>query len=85
MMIVTVSERGQISIPAAARKKLGIKPKSKVSIEIGEKEITIRPARSVREVYGIFADRSGRPADWEHERAVAEAAVASEVEDEIER
>jgi len=85
MTITKVSERGQISIPAAARRKLGIKPRSKVSVEVGENEITIRPVKSILEVAGIFRDcASGIPGagDWEREREVAMEAVAREVEDE---
>jgi len=81
-MIVRVSQRGQITIPVAARRKLGIKPRSRVSVEVGEKEIVIRPVKSISELYGILRDREGKPGDWESERAVAEAAVARQVEDE---
>ena len=85
MTTARVSERGQISIPAAARRKLGIKPKSRVIVEVGENEITIRPVRSILEVAGIFrgctTDIPGA-GDWERERVVAMEAVAREVEDE---
>ena len=53
MTTVRVSERGLISIPAAARRKLGIKPKSNVLIEVRENEIAIKPMKSIMEVAGI--------------------------------
>ena len=83
MTIVKVSERGRITIPAAARKKLGIKPKSSVSIEVSENEIIIRPVKSIMEVAGIFRDCiSDIPGagDWKRERETAMEAVAREVE-----
>jgi len=45
-MIVPVWADGRITIPAAVRRKLGLKPKSKVTLEVGEKEIVIRPVES---------------------------------------
>ena len=83
MTTVRVSARGQITIPAAARKKLGIKPKSRVTVEVGENEIIIRPVKSIMDVAGILRDRvSNIPGagDWESERAAAMEAVAREVE-----
>jgi AbrB family looped-hinge helix DNA binding protein len=81
MMIVRVSQTGQITIPAAARRKLGIKPKSNVTIEVGEHELIIRPMKSISDLAGILREHAGgKPGDLETERAVAEAAVARQVE-----
>jgi len=86
MIIANVSERGQICIPASARKKLGIKPKSKVSVEVGDTEITIRPMKCISDVEGIFRKKAkGRKPDWDKERAVAGKAVARGVNDETKR
>ncbi len=80
MILVKVSERGQISIPAAARRKLGIKPKSKVEVEVGEKEIILRPVRSISELYGIFHRYAkGKTRDWETIRTETERRVAREI------
>ncbi len=80
MMIITVSERGQISIPAAVRRKLGIKPKSKVSVEVGEKEIVIKPVKSILEVAGIFREYAkGKTTDWDTIREETMRIVAEEV------
>ena len=86
MMIAKVSERGQISIPASARRKLGIKPKSKVSLEVSDKEIIIRPVKSISEVAGIFREYAkGKTTDWDTIWAETEMAIAREVEDESKR
>ncbi|HET6455234.1 MAG TPA: AbrB/MazE/SpoVT family DNA-binding domain-containing protein [Armatimonadota bacterium] len=82
MTIIRVSARGQITIPAAARKKLGIKPKSGIRLDIGEKEIIIKPIKSIADLAGILRDAKGVPGDWEAERRAAMKAVARQVEDE---
>ena len=78
-MIARVSERGQISIPAAARKKLGIKPKSNVSIEVRDNELVIKPMKSIMEVAGIFREYAkGKTTDWDTIREETMKAVARE-------
>ena len=84
-MIARVSERGQISIPAAARRKLGIKPKSNVSVEVRENEIVIKPMKSIMEVAGIFREYAkGKTTDWDTIREETMKAVAREVMGEAE-
>lgn len=85
MTVVRVSERGQISIPAAARKKLGIKPKSRVRVEIRENEIIIKPMKSILELGGILREHAkGKTGDWDTQRAIAMEEVAREVMSETE-
>jgi AbrB family looped-hinge helix DNA binding protein len=86
MTIANISERGQISIPSAMRRKLGIKPKSRVSVEVGDNEIIIKPLRSISDIEGIFRKHGKRSnAGWDKARKVAEQVVAREVEDETKR
>jgi AbrB family looped-hinge helix DNA binding protein len=86
MTIANISERGQISIPAAMRKKLGIKLKSRVIVEIGDYEIVIRPMKSISDVEGIFGKYGkGSNAVWDKAREVAEQVIAKEVVDETKR
>lgn len=42
----SVSPKGQITIPSEVRKRLGIKPKDKVTITIADDVVTLAPARS---------------------------------------
>lgn len=82
-MIAKVSERGQISIPASARRKLGIKPKSRVSVEVRDNEIIIKPVKSILELGGILREYAkGKTTDWDTIREETMAAVAREVMDE---
>ena len=80
MATATVSSKGQITLPAAARRKLKIKPRSRVEVEVRENEIVIRPTKSLRELYGIFHEAAkGKTEDWETVRTLTERAVAEEV------
>ena len=86
MISVMVSDKGQVTIPAAARKKLRIGAKSKLEVEVRENEIVLRPARRIRDVKGIFTDRAkGKADDWGTIRRKTEEAVARQVVEEDER
>ncbi|MCX6377467.1 MAG: AbrB/MazE/SpoVT family DNA-binding domain-containing protein [Armatimonadetes bacterium] len=79
---VRVSERGLITIPAAARRKLGIKPKSRVVLEVRENEIAIRPVKSILDVAGTLREYAkGKTTDWDTIREETMKAVAREVMD----
>jgi AbrB family looped-hinge helix DNA binding protein len=84
MPITKVSSKGQITLPAAMRRKFGIKPNSTVEIIADGDGILVRPTRSISELYGIFHDRvrGRKPLGWEEERRRMEEAVAREVADE---
>jgi AbrB family looped-hinge helix DNA binding protein len=80
MITAKVSERGQISIPAAARKKLGIKPNSKVQVEVRDQEIAIKPIQTISDVCGIFHKYAeGKTTDWKIIRAETMKRVAKEI------
>jgi AbrB family looped-hinge helix DNA binding protein len=82
--LARVSSKGQITLPAASRRKLGIEPNSTVEIVTGEGEIVIRRRRSISELYGALHDYvpDGEPLGWEEERRRMEEAVARQVADE---
>jgi len=66
MITAQVSDKGQITIPASVRKKLGLKPKSRVEIEIRDNVAVIRPMKSISELYGIFHEAAkGKTTDWD--------------------
>ena len=79
MATALVSNKGQVTLPAKARRSLGIKPRSRVELEVRENEIVIRPARTVRDVAGIFKDAArGKTADWDEQRRIAMEGVVHE-------
>lgn len=80
MTLATISDKGQLTLPAQMRKRLGIKSRSKVEVDIRDGEIIIRPARTIRDVAGVFADYAkGKPTDWAAIRDQMETAIAEEV------
>jgi len=79
MTTVTVSEKGQITLPAATRRRLRIKPKSLVEVEVRENEVVLRPVKSVSELSGsLRAYAEGKTTDWDEMRDKAMRAVAEE-------
>ena len=80
MITAQVSDKGQITIPAAVRRKLGLKAKSQVEIEIHDDVAVLRPVKSILELSGILHDHlKGKLSDWETVRTQAERAVAEQV------
>jgi len=80
MASATVTSKGQITIPAEVRNKLGLDAGDRVRfIETGDKEFSIVPATgSVRELKGIFRGRRAKPVSLEEmDRAIARGASRS--------
>ncbi len=78
-METTVTKKGQITVPAAVRARLGLKPKDKVVFEIEGKEIKIRRAVSkIARWYGSVIP-IGKPEDFGKLRQEFEQGVAKEV------
>ncbi len=80
MITAQVSDKGQITIPANVRKKLGLKAKSRVEIEIRDNTAIIKPMTSIMDLSGILHDRlKGMTLDWETERTEMERIVGEQV------
>jgi antitoxin PrlF len=73
MSLATVSSKGQITLPAKIRQKLGIRSKDKVQFFVRDNEIVIKTLRSFRELRGSIAPRKG------DERKAVRDAVARHV------
>ncbi len=56
MTISLVSEKGQITLPAAARRKVGIEPRDRVVIEATDDVIIIRPVVDFFKFEGFLGD-----------------------------
>lgn len=79
MAIARISDKGQITLPVEIRRELGLKAKSQVRIDIRNGEVVVRPIKSVRDLYGVFAEAAkGKHADWETEREAMYQAVADD-------
>ena len=59
MPIVTVTPKGQVMIPVSLRKRFGIKPGQKVSVEAQDGQLVIRPLPDdpVDALYGILVEK----------------------------
>lgn len=80
MITAQVSDKGQITIPASVRKKLGLKAKSLVEIEIRDNVAVLKPMKSIMDLSGILHDRvKDKLSDWERVRTEMERAVAEHV------
>lgn len=75
MFISNVSSKGQITLPAAIRKKLGIKPGDRVLIKETMDSLVIKRAPSFFDFAGI----AGKALPPEEERRLMEQAVAEHV------
>jgi AbrB family looped-hinge helix DNA binding protein len=80
-VLARVSNKGQVTVPASARRRLGIEPNSQVEVTVTDQEITIRPIKRMSELAGILSRyaRSDAPGDWDAIRDETERAVAEEV------
>ena len=80
MTKVRISEKGQMTLPAAVRRKLGIGPGSEVDVQVREGEVVVRPLKTISEVAGVFRRYArGKAAGWETARRKTQDAVAQEV------
>ena len=61
MSFATVTTKGQITLPAEIRSRLGIRCKDKVRLYVRDDEIVIQPLRSFRELRGSLPTRKGDP------------------------
>jgi antitoxin PrlF len=79
MTTMTVSEKGQITLPIEIRRRLGLKPRSRVEFELRHDELILRRVKTVDELYGMFAEYARPGTTHEEEHEVMERAVAEEV------
>jgi antitoxin PrlF len=82
MTSVRVSDKGQVTLPAQVRRKLGIKSGSRMEIDVREDSVILRPEGSVMDAYGALHDYAkGDAGDWDAIRSEMEKSVAREVTD----
>lgn len=80
MPTVTISDKGQITLPARVRQQLGLESHGKIDLEVRQGAIILRPARTIRSVRGVFRPlkEGGRTQEWEVVRTQTERRVAEE-------
>jgi antitoxin PrlF len=79
MLESRMTQKGQVTIPADVREKLGLKPGDVVQFEEHDGSWIVRPRESrLADIYGAVAPRA-RPENWHEVRKTVEAAIAREV------
>ena len=48
-MIVTLSSKGQLVLPAPVRRQLGLKPRARLRLTVADGSVNLAPATSARE------------------------------------
>ncbi len=66
MTVSTISVKGQVTLPAAFRRKLGIKVHDRVFVELADKGILIKPALDFFQLEGFLG--KGLPLKEERQR-----------------
>lgn len=72
MTVATVSTKGQVTLPVAMRRALGIRPQDRVVMEVARQGILIRPAGDMMQLAGFLGRGRGRAR--ERQAAMREAA-----------
>ena len=68
MYSATISPKGQITLPAAIRKRLGVQPNDRIALILRGEEILLKPLKgTIRELRGAVEPRT-RPEDFERIR-----------------
>ena len=75
MSVATISIKGQLTLPARMRRKLGIQPKDRVTIEQTDDAIVIRKAGDLFHYKGFL----GKPLPANEERKRMQEAVVNHV------
>jgi AbrB family looped-hinge helix DNA binding protein len=83
-IITTVTERGQVTIPAEVRRRLGIKPHDKVAFAIDETEVRLLPARFTLETAFGSVKPLSKPEDFRELSRLAKEEHAAKVVGEME-
>jgi AbrB family looped-hinge helix DNA binding protein len=75
-----ISAKGQVTLPIAVRRALGLAPRDKVAFDVRDGEVRVRRIpNDVLKIAGMFRDRVPGPVLPEVEKQAASIAVAEEV------
>lgn len=64
-IVTTVTQRGQVTIPAEVRHRLGLKPRDKVAFVIDNGQVRLKPVRFTLETAYGSVDPLNRPEDFD--------------------
>ena len=81
-MIATVTSKGQVTIPKAIRKIMGIHPNDKIDFALENNHVILRPLKTLKDLRGSVA--SVDKTDLKKQRKVVREAVGKRVIEEME-
>lgn len=73
IQIISLSDRGQLTIPAAIRRQLGYTPGDKALVRVEGDNLLVRPVRTVKDVAKLFASINPRGKNTNPEIALERA------------
>ncbi len=77
-LTTTLTQRGQVTVPAEVRRLLGLKPRDRVTFTIAEGEVRLKPvAYSLESAYGSVKP-SRKPEDFDELSRLARDARAEQ-------
>ena len=82
MSIATLTSRWQVTIPAEVRKKLKLKPRERLSFQVSEEGMVVRPVRDLMDFYGAGQDAVDAPVDFDRLREETTAGLARDADKE---
>ena len=83
MSIATVTSKWQVTIPADIRKQMGLKPRERLSFEVTDEAIVVRPVRDVMDFYGAGQDAVDAPVDFDRLREETTEGLAQDTAEEM--
>jgi len=78
---MTISDKGQLTIPIEMRRRLGLDRRGRVRVELEGDKIIVRRARTAAELAGILHHRAKPGITWEQQREAIERAIGEEAVD----
>ncbi len=78
---VSLSAKGQVTIPKHVRDALGLGPSDRVSFEVRDGAAVIRPAKTIFDYFASVKPRN-RPEDWKQVREEVSRIIAREIAEE---
>lgn len=70
----TITQKGQIVIPAIIRKHLNLKPSTRVYITVSDKRVVVKPVLTVDQAYGMIKTKK-HYSEKDYDRAIEQAVV----------
>ena len=78
MSIATLTSKWQVTIPADVRRKLGLKPRERLSFQVSDEGMVVRPVRNLMDFYGAGQDAVKGPVDFDRLREETTASLAED-------